>query len=98
MPTLFRNAFEILDRHVRLSHGIATLIALNAGDLAQAAFAVLAVSHNPHINQVRIRSHKRVGSGVFAVFVQHAGTHIEAGFGVKVVLEVVFLVMYCVAH
>ena len=74
------------------------MIAADASFGAKPCLAVDAVSHDAYIDQMRIRPHEGIDTGVLSTLIQDAGAHISTGFCVKGELEMVFLVMYNITH
>ena len=68
------------------------------GLCAKAGFSMDTVTHDAHVDQVRIGGHKRIPAGIPAVCVQNAGADICAGLRVKGGLEVIFYVVNDIAH
>jgi hypothetical protein len=89
---LFGDADEIRQGHVRLLNRQPALVAAHPCLEAQPAFPMVAVPHDPDIDQVREGRLKWVNAGINARGVQDAGAHVGARFGVEHGYEVVLFV------
>ena len=89
---------EVLHGHVGLLHQQAALVAADSRLGAEPGFAVDAVSHDPHIDQMGVGCHERINAGVFSGFIQNTGTDIRARLRVKGGFEMALLVLDDVFH
>ena len=96
--TLLRDPPEVLDGHIGLLHQKAALVAADARLGAQPRFAVDAVAHHAHVDQMRERSHERVHARVAPALIQYPRAHIRPGFGIERGFEMIFFVVDDVFH
>lgn len=95
---LLTDPAEILHGHVRFLHQQTALIAADARLDAQPGFAVDAVAHDAHVDEVGEGGHERVHAGVLSLIVQYAGTDIEPRLRIKGRDESVFVIFDNLFH
>ena len=69
------------------------LVAADTGFGAQTGLPVNTVSHNAHIDQMGVRCHKGVYTGVTPLPVQNAGAEVGTGLGVETAAKAIFFVI-----
>ena len=95
---LLRDPPEMLYRHVRLLDQKAALVAADPRLCAQPRFAVDAVPHHAHVDQMRERGHERVHARVASLRVQYSCAHVRSGFGIERGFEMIFFVVDNISH
>ena len=80
---LLTDPAEILHGHVRFLHQQTALVTANPCLDAQPGFAVDAMTHDAHVNEVGKGGHERIHAGVLSLIVQYAGTDIEPRLRIK---------------